>query len=61
MEEAIIARNNAYAYSKFKVGAALLLEYNEVMVVLIKRMQLILRIMRRDSSNISGRSKFPEN
>jgi cytidine deaminase len=24
MEEAIIARNNAYTYSKFKVGAALL-------------------------------------
>lgn len=33
MEEAIIARNNAYApYSKFKVGAALVLENDEIVI-----------------------------
>ena len=33
MEEAIIARNNAYApYSKFKVGAALILENDEIVI-----------------------------
>ena len=33
MEEAIIARNNAYApYSKFKVGAALVLQNDEIVI-----------------------------
>ncbi|MFT6748285.1 MAG: cytidine deaminase [Flavobacterium sp.] len=33
MEEAIIARNNAYApYSRFKVGAALLLDNEEIVI-----------------------------
>ena len=33
MEEAIVARNNAYApYSRFKVGAALVLENDEIII-----------------------------